>query len=116
MKLKGILFTGIILLVAGIILKKSTQLDILGLSLIIAGAILKTTYIIVKIKSGTYKPGKELFLLVAGLLIFFTGLYLRNVYAPPIKPIYLIVLGISLKISFIIGFILKVRSNKQLDS
>ena len=113
MKLKGVLFAGIVLLVGGIILRKTTPLETVGLALIIIGVILKTIYIVIKSKRGEYKPGKELILLFAGLSIFFTGLYLRNSDQPPIEPIYLIVLGISLKVGFIIGFIKNVRSNKK---
>ena len=113
MNLKRILFAGIILLTSGIILRKVTPLDIIGLALIITGVILKIIYIVLKIKRGEYRPGKELILLVVGLVIFFTGLYLRNSDQPPIDPVYLIVLGISLKVGFIIGFIRNVRSYKK---
>ena len=72
MKSKVLLFIGIILLVAGIILKKMTQMDVLGLTLIIIGVTFKSIYILAKVRSGEYKPGKELILLVAGLLFFLT--------------------------------------------
>ncbi len=67
MKSKVLLFIGIILLVVGIILKKTTQLDALGLASIITGVTFKTIYILAKVKSGEYRPGKELFFLVSGL-------------------------------------------------
>lgn len=114
MKSKVLLFIGIILLVAGIILKKITQMDILGLASIITGVIFKSIYILVKVKSGEYKPGKELIFLVVGLLFLFTGLYLQRIDQALIKPIYLIVFGISLKITFIIRFIQIVQSGKKM--
>ena len=113
MKSKGLLFTGILLLVVGIILRKTTQLDTIGLVSILTGVLLKTSYIILKIKRGEYKPGKELILLVVGLSIFFTGLYLRKSDPTQMEPIYLMVLGIILKVGFIIGFIRNVRSLKK---
>lgn len=116
MKLKGLLFIGIILLVLGIIIKKASQMEVLGLVLIITGVTFKTIYIIAKVKSGEYKPGKELLYLVAGLLLFFTGLYLKKIDQNLIKPIYLIVFGLTLKVIFIIKFIIIVRSNKKLSS
>ena len=102
---KILLFSGIILLIFGILLRKFTQLDILGLSLIIIGVSFKTIYIILKARSGEYKPGKELIVLALGLILFFTGLNLRGSDQSFINPIYLIVLGITLKIVFVVRFI-----------
>jgi len=114
MKSKVLLFIGIILLVAGIILKKMTQMDVLGLTLIIIGVTFKSIYILAKVRSGEYKPGKELILLVAGLLFFLTGLYLRGNEQTLFNPIYLIILGITLKITFIIRIIQIVQSGKKM--
>ena len=112
MKSKGLLFTGIILLVIGILLRKMTQLEITGLILIIIGVACKTFYIISKARSGEYKPGKELIFLIVGLSLFFTGLYLRNSEHTLFNPIYLIVFGISLKVVFVVRFIQISRSTK----
>lgn len=113
MKLKKILFAGIILLVFGILLKKLFQMEVLGLILIITGITFKAIYILAKVKSGEYKPGKELVFLVVGLLFFFTGLYLQKIDQPLINPIYLIVFGLTLKVIFIIRFITIIKSNKK---
>ena len=115
LKSKKILFLGIILLVIGILLKKTFLMEVLGLRLIITGVILKVLYIFAKYKSGEYKPGKELLFLVAGLILFFTGLYLKKINQNLIEPIYLIAFGLSLKIIFIIKFIIIVRSNKKME-
>ena len=113
MKSKSVLFTGIILLVVGILLRKMTQMDVVGLAAIITGVTCKLIYIVLKARNGEYKPGTELFILAVGLLLFFTGLYLRGVEQNLIKPIYLIVSGITLKIIFIIKFIQIIRLNKN---
>lgn len=115
MKSKGLLFVGILLLVIGIVIKKSTPMNILGLVLIITGVTFKTIYIISKARSGEYKPGKELIFLLVGLILFFLGLYLRNMNQPYIKPIYLIISGITLKIIFIVRFIQIVKSSKKIN-
>ena len=115
MKSKGLLFIGIILLVFGIVLKKSTQMDALGLASIITGVTLKSIYILSKVRSGEYKPGKEVIFLIVGLILFFTGLYLRNINQTHIKPIYLIICGITFKLIFIIRFIQIVKSAKKLN-
>ncbi len=113
MKSKSLLFIGIILLVAGILIKKMTTMDAVGLVAIITGATCKLIYIVFKIKNGEYKPGTELYLLALGLLLFFTGLYLRGIHQNLIQPIYLIVSGITLKIIFIIKFIQIIKSSKE---
>ncbi len=115
MKSKGLLFVGIVLLVIGIVIKKSTPMNTLGLVLIITGVTFKTIYIISKARSGEYKPGKELIFLFVGLVLFFIGLYLRNMNQTLVKPIYLIVSGITLKIIFIVRFIQIVKSSKKIN-
>ena len=110
--MKKILFIGIILLIAGIIIKKVLLLNLLGLILIITGVTCKAFYIITKVKTGEYKPGKEVIFLVVGLSIFFTGIYFQKINYSLIEPIYLIVLGLSLKVIFIILFIKEIKANK----
>jgi len=114
MKSKGTLFAGIILLTAGIILRKTTDLATGGLVLILLGVLFKAYYIISKARRGEYKPGYELVFLFAGLLLFLSGLYLRA-HEPPFNPAFLIMPGISLKVVFIIIFILKGRKNKVME-
>ena len=114
MNSKVLIFIGILLLVTGIILKKLTQMDILGLALIITGVTFKTVYILTKVKSGEYIPGKEVIFLFLGLIIFLTGLYLRGTNQTLNYPIYLIVFGIILKTTFIIKFIQNVQSVKKM--
>ena len=112
MKSKYLLFTGIILLTTGIFLKATKQSEFLGLSLIAIGVICKLIYILLKMKNGDYKAGKEFFVLGLGLILMFTGLYgldPENIY---LKPIYFIVLGITLKIIFVVWFIRIIRSKK----
>ena len=113
MKSKWTLFAGIILLIVGIIVRKTTQFEITGLILIIAGVAFKTYYIISKARSGEYQPGYELWFLFIGLSMFLSGLYLRS-NEPSLNPAYLIFPGLSLKIVFIILFIVKTKkSSKQ---
>jgi 1,4-dihydroxy-2-naphthoate octaprenyltransferase len=112
MKSKWTLFAGIILLILGIIIRRTTGLAVEGLGIIIMGVLLKTYYIVRKAKSGEYILGYELAFLFIGLAIFLTGLYLRS-HNLPFNPIILIVSGISLKVVFIILFIIKTRKSKD---
>lgn len=114
MESKYLLFSGIISLSIGIILRASNQLENLGLSLIIIGVVCKVIYIIKKVKKGEYKPGIELFGLGLGLLLFFVGLYSDPEHLF-LKPVYFIVLGITLKIIFIVRFIQIVQSRKKIE-
>ncbi|MBT8394664.1 MAG: hypothetical protein KJN66_07410 [Bacteroidia bacterium] len=113
MESKYLLFTGIILLSIGILLRAINQFEYLGLSLILIGVVCKLIYIIIKVKNGDYKPGKELLLLGFGLLLFFTGLYGLDSENLILKPVYFIALGISLKLIFIVRFIQIIRSGKK---
>ena len=110
---KVLLFTGIILLLLGIMIKNITSQEAFGLTFIIAGVLLKTIYIISKARSGEYKPGKELYFLGVGLVFFLSGLYLKSQGTDFIHPLYLIVIGISLKIIFIVRFIQVVRKPER---
>ncbi len=114
MKSKYLLFTGIITLTTGIFLRATDQLEYLGLTLIAIGVLCKLLYILIKVKNGDYKPGSELLVLGLGLLLLFTGLYgldPENIY---LKPVYFIVLGISLKIIFVVWFIRIIRSGNKI--
>ena len=77
----------------------------IGLVLIITGVLCKVIYIIQKVRNGEYKPGKELYFLGFGLLLFFIGLSLKNGTQNMIDPFYLIGLGLTFKLIFIIKFI-----------
>ena len=109
---KAVLFSGIGFLILGIVLRKVSDYPSVGLILILTGVGLKTYYIIQAIRSGLYTPGVELWFLFVGLALFLTGLYLRGKEFF-INPTYLIVLGISLKVLFIVRFIQIVRNNRQ---
>ena len=113
MKSKWILFTGLILLTTGILLRRITDFGIEAIILIIVGVLFKVYYIINKARNGEYKPGNELILLFIGLVMFFSGLYLRY-HEPPFNPLYLMAPGILLKLGFIILFIKKTRKTQKI--
>ena len=113
MKSKTLLFIGILLLIIGIIIRKMTSFEVLGLIFIIIGVLCKTVYIVFKARSGEYQPGKELIFLGVGLLLFLSGLYMRTLDQNLIDPTYLIVIGLGLKIVFIVRFIQIVRKEKM---
>lgn len=109
---KAFLFTGIILLVIGITIKKMTSLEVIGLILIGTGILLKTIYIVSKARSGEYKPGKELIYLFLGLLLFMTGIVIRKSDSVSNYPIYLIFSGLLLKIVYVVTFVRMIKKGK----
>ncbi len=113
MKSKGLLFVGIFLLVIGILLRKVFDFPLTGLILILSGVTLKTIYIVAKIRSGDYKPGREMLFLFIGLALFMTGLNTRDEFKG-IFPLILIVSGLALKIIFIVKFILITRAARTM--
>lgn len=112
MKKKWSLFAGILLLVAGIILKKLTELDMAAVKLIIMGLLFKTYYIVHIARSGEYKPGYELYFLFAGLALFLSGLYLKS-QDPSVIAGLLVFTGILLKTTFIVIFIIRIRAVRK---
>ena len=112
MRSKWQLFVGIILLITGIILKKTTDIPFLPVLLIILGVVLKAIYIIKMVNSGFYKLGFELFLLGLGLVLFLSGLYFK-VHPTTFSHYYLLFSGICLKFLFIIFFIKKIRTSRK---
>lgn len=107
---KSLLFIGIFLLVIGILIRKLTDFESVGLVLILGGVACKTIYIFGKIKTGEYKPGRELYFLFIGLILFLGGIYMRkNNLEPFALAIAFIISGLSLKIIFIIWFIKKLK-------
>lgn len=109
MNLKWVLFSGILLLTMGVILRILTEQRFVAILLIITGVLFKTFYIISKVRSGEYQVGYELVFLFLGLTLFFSGLYFR-VHRPDYPFLFLMVSGLILKIVYIILFIVKVRS------
>lgn len=107
---KSLLFIGIFLLIIGILIRKLTDFESIGLVLIIAGVACKTIYILGKIKTGEYKPGRELYFLFLGLILFLGGIYMRKTHLELFIPaLAFIITGLSLKIIFIIWFIKKLK-------
>lgn len=112
MKSKWVLFVGILLLTIGILLRIFTDKVFAAIILIIIGVLIKTYYIIDKARSGVYKPGYELVFLFVGLLLFLSGIYLRY-NKPTFNPSFLIVSGITLKLVFVILFIVNIRKQRN---
>lgn len=108
---KILLFGGLFLLTLGIILKVVTEWSAFALALITLGGLLKVSYLTLRIRQGNYKPGYELFLLIIGLLIFFTGIYLRT-HSNTINPWFFMGPGILLKISFVVIFAKRLKANQ----
>lgn len=110
---KKVLFSGILLLIIGIVVRKTTDLNLYGLLMILLGVGLKTMYIIGMAKEGLYKPGKELWLLFIGLGLLFVSIYSRGQEALVAYSGVLLASAIAFKVLFIIGFIKKVKSERQ---
>lgn len=112
MSSKWLLFAGIILLTAGIVMKASGLEAPLPLLVILSGVSCKIFYILGKYRDGSYKPGFESILLLLGLTLFLSGSYLpsRGTFA---HPALLMIPGIALKVTFIVIFIIKTKSSNH---
>jgi hypothetical protein len=106
MKSKWPLFTGIFLLVTGILFRIFTNTGFTGIAFILTGVAFKVYYVIIKIRQGIYKPGKELIVLYTGVGLFMIGLYMRSANSA-LPYVFLMASGIFLKVTFIFLFIKK---------
>ncbi len=113
MKSIYLIFVGLFLLIAGIVMKYVTDLNVLPVILMAAGGLFKLAYILLKIVRREYKPGFEVLLLLSGLLLFFTG---KNLQRDPdiAYAMFMMITGIGLKILFVLLFIRKRRHKKDL--
>lgn len=112
MNLKWLLFSGILLLTVGIIVRMFTEQRFVAILLIITGVLFKTYYIISKARTGEYQAGYELVFLFLGLTLFFSGLYFR-IHEPAYPFLFLMVSGLILKTLYVIIFIVKLRSSQR---
>lgn len=109
---KLVLYIGVILLTVGILLRIFTSYTYLPFVIIGSGSLCKIYYISKLISRGAYKFGYELLFLVVGLILFFTGMYLRSNYQSQIFLLFMGA-GLVLKSAFIILFIQKMRQRKS---
>lgn len=100
------LFVGIALLLTGIVLRVLTDFEPWSLLILLSGVVFKVAYIIAKTVRREYQPGYEVLFLVVGLALFMGGIVLHKQGLIE-NPFALKMIGISLKIAFIILFIRK---------
>ena len=105
-KQKWLIFLGLLLLSIGITLRYLTVFDLLSTIFIIIGIVLKLTFIIARMTKNNYRPGVELLVLLLGLGLFFSGIFF-NSKGFEIHSIVFKVTGISLKVLFVVLFIVK---------
>jgi len=113
MNIKIPLITGLIFIVAGLAIKSLNYNILLGNILIVSGIISKLVFLIITLKAKAYKPGSEALFLVAGLLIFLTGMIFRELTGSGCIASILLASGITLKLVFLMLFFKKFKSNNH---
>lgn len=111
MKTKWLLYIGIVLLTIGIIFKILNIKPPISLAFILSGITFKIIYISSKIVSKEYKPGYEIIFFIIGLILFFGSMFLHK-HGYISNPMSYKIIGITLKITFVIFFIRKVQKSK----
>lgn len=115
MKAKYFLYSGLLLLTAGILTKSLSEADTLGRILIYTGIALKLLFLFMKMRYSDYRPGIELLSLALGLALFLSGLYLSDDIGLN-NPLWLIIPGIMLKLLFIVLLFRKTQAQKTKDT
>ncbi|MDA3930878.1 MAG: hypothetical protein PF541_18160 [Prolixibacteraceae bacterium] len=112
MKQKWPIFVGVILVTIGIILKYTINFNPWSLLILLTGVAFKIVYITSKIITKEYKPGFEIALLLIGLTFFMGGIVLHKNELIE-NPAVLKIIGISLKVLFVLIFIKKSRNQEK---
>lgn len=107
MTLKLTFHLGRLLLLIGVVCRISFPGHAWPIIIIATGGVLKLLYVILSIKNESYKPGIEFSLLIGGLAVFFTGMFLKH-HAVPYSRVIMF-FGIGMKIVFLILFSKKKR-------
>lgn len=110
MNIRLLLYLGIVLLVLGIFSINISQLEGIGIYLIVGGVLCKLAFIISVIQSGRYRVGMEIVFLLVGLILFLIG---KSDLVNPLLSSIFIITGISLKIVFVLLFIRKLKKQKK---
>jgi len=113
MNIKIPLITGLICIAAGFTAKLLGNNPLWGNMLIAAGILSKLIFLIATLKAKAYKPGIEAVFLLAGLLIFLTGMTLRELTVSDCIGSVLLASGITLKVVFIMLFFRKFKTNNH---
>ncbi len=113
MNIKIPLITGLIFIIAGFTLKLLVNNPLYGNVVIVAGILCKLIFLIATLKAKAYKPGIEAVFLLAGLLIFLTGMTLRELTVSDCIGSVLLASGITLKVVFIMLFFQKFKTNNH---
>ncbi len=74
-----------------------------------SGGICKISFIILSVKNGRYRPGREIIFLLSGLVLLACGIASRHYEGYQRYSSALIAAAVILKIIFAAGFIIKVR-------
>jgi len=113
MNIKIPLITGLIFIVAGLTIKLLNYNPLWGNILIVSGIISKLVFLIITLKTKAYKPGIEAIFLLAGLLIFVSGMIFRELTGSGCIASVLLASGVTLKLVFILLFFEKFKSNNH---
>ena len=108
MKIKWLIFVGLLSLCAGIVFRQFDVPTWQSLLLIIFGVALKITYISIKIIRKEYKPKAEFAFLIIGLILLYLALYTS--FGLQFK-FYFLVPAIVLKLLFVVLFIKKSKGS-----
>lgn len=112
MNLKFLLYSGLVILAIGIILRYLSSYPNVGLVLIVSGVLLKLIYIAIAIINRRYKPGKEFLLLIIGLLLLFLGLW-HKLNVSIMVGYSMVFVAVLLKAVFIVLFIKKTKASVE---
>ncbi|MCG8582401.1 MAG: hypothetical protein MI866_20925 [Bacteroidales bacterium] len=112
-KLKYLIMTGGTLILLGIILKVLAVEGPWAAISFSVGGTLKLLYMILGVRSGKVKVGAEIVLLIIGLGLIFTAIYLRKTEQLMNLYVWFLTFGLLIKALFVTLFILKQKRYRK---
>src|SRR5690554_2381018 len=109
---KALFFTGLTLIISGILLKISTPETWISSVLISLGGTAKILFLVLTLRKNKLRPGYEMLFLLAGLALVILGAQLRKEPSTLAFALPATLSGLLLKSAFILLFIRKVRSHR----
>lgn len=109
---KALFFTGLTLIISGILLKISTPETWISSVLISLGGTAKILFLVLTLRKNKLRPGYEMLFLLAGLALVILGAQLRKEPATLAFALPATLSGLLLKVSFVLLFIRRLRLHR----
>lgn len=108
-RIKLLLMFGGTFILVGIILRLMDVSGVLPIIMFLTGGLLKAMYMVIGVRSGRFRIGSEIVLLIVGVVLVLAGVFIKTSAEYAHMYAWLLISGIVLKTTFIVLFFRKQR-------